>query len=169
MAESDFPRPCIIGCASGFVEGQNVAVTHLCHRRASGSPAEFGKLIADETEKWGKVIRAALIRFLENLALEVHNAGIWNGLLISDMSQPHGGPMSTGHASHQIRLLAFPMRTRPARFGPRYSRFPSGDLFAARWYWDTTASVPMRSRFAVAAFINPASSVVLEYGFPGEI
>ena len=69
MAESDFPRPCIIGCASGFVEGQNVAVTHLCHRRASGSPAEFGKLIADETEKWGKVIRAALIRFLENLAL----------------------------------------------------------------------------------------------------
>jgi tripartite-type tricarboxylate transporter receptor subunit TctC len=27
-----------------------------------GSPAEFGKLIADETEKWGKVIRAAGIR-----------------------------------------------------------------------------------------------------------
>ena len=27
-----------------------------------GSPAEFGKLIADETEKWGKVIRAANIK-----------------------------------------------------------------------------------------------------------
>jgi tripartite-type tricarboxylate transporter receptor subunit TctC len=27
-----------------------------------GTPAEFGKLIADETEKWGKVIRAANIR-----------------------------------------------------------------------------------------------------------
>jgi tripartite-type tricarboxylate transporter receptor subunit TctC len=27
-----------------------------------GSPAGFGKLIADETEKWGKVIRAANIR-----------------------------------------------------------------------------------------------------------
>ena len=27
-----------------------------------GSPAEFGKLIADETEKWGKVIRAAGIK-----------------------------------------------------------------------------------------------------------
>ena len=27
-----------------------------------GSPAEFGKLIADETEEWGKVIRAAGIR-----------------------------------------------------------------------------------------------------------
>jgi tripartite-type tricarboxylate transporter receptor subunit TctC len=24
-----------------------------------GSPAAFGKLIADETEKWGKVVRAA--------------------------------------------------------------------------------------------------------------
>ncbi len=28
----------------------------------AGSPADFGKLIATETEKWGKVIRAAHIR-----------------------------------------------------------------------------------------------------------
>ena len=27
-----------------------------------GSPAEFGKLIAEETEKWGKVVRAAGIK-----------------------------------------------------------------------------------------------------------
>ena len=27
-----------------------------------GSRADFGKLIADETEKWGKVIRAANIK-----------------------------------------------------------------------------------------------------------
>ena len=27
-----------------------------------GSPADFGKLIADETEKWGKAIRAAHIK-----------------------------------------------------------------------------------------------------------
>lgn len=26
------------------------------------SPAEFGKLIADETEKWGSVIRAANVK-----------------------------------------------------------------------------------------------------------
>jgi penicillin-insensitive murein endopeptidase len=52
---------------------------------------------------WG---HPTLIRFLETLALKVHNAGIWNGLLIGDMSQPHGGPMSTGHASHQIGLDA---------------------------------------------------------------
>jgi tripartite-type tricarboxylate transporter receptor subunit TctC len=29
---------------------------------SAGSPADFGKLIADETEKWGKVIRAANIK-----------------------------------------------------------------------------------------------------------
>ena len=28
----------------------------------AGSPAEFGKLIAEETEKWAKVIRAANIK-----------------------------------------------------------------------------------------------------------
>jgi tripartite-type tricarboxylate transporter receptor subunit TctC len=27
-----------------------------------GSPSDFGKLLADETEKWGKVIRAANIK-----------------------------------------------------------------------------------------------------------
>jgi hypothetical protein len=28
----------------------------------AGSPADFGKLIADETEKWAKVIRTAKIK-----------------------------------------------------------------------------------------------------------
>jgi hypothetical protein len=28
----------------------------------SGTPADFGRLIADETEKWGKVIREANIK-----------------------------------------------------------------------------------------------------------
>jgi hypothetical protein len=27
-----------------------------------GSPADFGKLIAEDTEKWGKVVRAANIK-----------------------------------------------------------------------------------------------------------
>ena len=34
----------------------------LGHTVLMGSPADFGKLIADETEKWGKVIRAANIK-----------------------------------------------------------------------------------------------------------
>jgi hypothetical protein len=28
----------------------------------AGSPAEFGKLVAEETEKWGKVIKTANIK-----------------------------------------------------------------------------------------------------------
>jgi hypothetical protein len=28
----------------------------------AGSPTDFGKLIAEETQKWGKVIRAANIK-----------------------------------------------------------------------------------------------------------
>jgi hypothetical protein len=28
----------------------------------TGSPADFGKLIADETEKWGKVVRTVGIK-----------------------------------------------------------------------------------------------------------
>jgi penicillin-insensitive murein DD-endopeptidase len=52
---------------------------------------------------WG---HPKLIRFLENLATKVHEAGTWNGLLVGDMSQPRGGPMMTGHASHQVGLDA---------------------------------------------------------------
>src|SRR5450432_3786964 len=52
---------------------------------------------------WG---HPTLIRFLETLATKVHKAGTWNGLLVGDMSQPRGGPMITGHASHQVGLDA---------------------------------------------------------------
>ena len=37
-------------------------ITDLGGTVLSGSPADFGKLIADETEKWGKVVRAANIK-----------------------------------------------------------------------------------------------------------
>ncbi len=52
---------------------------------------------------WG---HPALIGFLEHLATKVHKAGTWNGLLVGDMSQPRGGPMISGHASHQVGLDA---------------------------------------------------------------
>ena len=32
--------------------------------------------------------------------------GVWPGILVGDISQPRGGPMLTGHASHQIGLDA---------------------------------------------------------------
>jgi penicillin-insensitive murein DD-endopeptidase len=46
------------------------------------------------------------IRLVERLALEAKANDGWNGLLVGDMSQPRGGPMLTGHASHQIGLDA---------------------------------------------------------------
>ena len=44
-----------------------------------------------------------LVDFIERLAARAPQAG-WPGLLVGDMSQPRGGPMLTGHASHQLGL-----------------------------------------------------------------
>src|SRR3989440_2416613 len=46
-----------------------------------------------------------LVQFLERLAAQSPKTG-WRGLLVGDMSQPRGGPMLTGHASHQVGLDA---------------------------------------------------------------
>jgi penicillin-insensitive murein endopeptidase len=76
------------GCLSGGValpvSGPNWQVMRLSRNRNWGNPA--------------------LIAFLERFA--AHAKKEWNGLLVGDMSQPRGGPMITGHASHQIGLDA---------------------------------------------------------------
>lgn len=43
------------------------------------------------------------IAFIQRLSIAAKRAG-WNGLYIGDISQPRGGPMLTGHASHQLGL-----------------------------------------------------------------
>jgi len=45
------------------------------------------------------------VAYLEQLAKDARLVG-WPGLLIGDMAQPRGGPMLTGHESHQIGLDA---------------------------------------------------------------
>ena len=52
---------------------------------------------------WG---HPRLVSLVERLAVDVKAHDGWNGLMIGDMSQPRGGPMLTGHASHQIGLDA---------------------------------------------------------------
>ena len=47
-----------------------------------------------------------MIELLERLSAKAHKDAGWPGLLIGDMAQPRGGPMITGHASHQIGLDA---------------------------------------------------------------
>ncbi|MEO1102781.1 MAG: penicillin-insensitive murein endopeptidase [Pseudomonadota bacterium] len=46
-----------------------------------------------------------LIAFVEELAASAPNLGL-RGLLVGDLSQPRGGPMASGHTSHQIGLDA---------------------------------------------------------------
>ena len=45
-----------------------------------------------------------LIAMVEKLALEAREHDGWPGLLVGDISQPRGGPMLSGHASHQVGL-----------------------------------------------------------------
>ncbi len=46
-----------------------------------------------------------LIAFIRRLGAEAQQIG-WDGLLVGDLSQPRGGPMTSGHRSHQIGLDA---------------------------------------------------------------
>jgi penicillin-insensitive murein endopeptidase len=69
--------------------------------------------------RWG---HPKLIRLLERLSIDAKKIG-WNGLMIGDLSQPRGGPMLTGHASHQVGLDAdIWMRPMPKRRWTREER-----------------------------------------------
>ncbi len=50
---------------------------------------------------WG---HPELIDFIRKLSAKAAQLPDWNGLYIGDMSQPRGGPMMSGHRSHQIGL-----------------------------------------------------------------
>ena len=52
---------------------------------------------------WGQPIT---IDYLQDLSHKVAHKTAWSGLYIGDISQPRGGPMLSGHASHQIGLDA---------------------------------------------------------------
>lgn len=56
----------------------------------------------ERNRNWG---HPALIAFVERLGAAAQSAG-WPGLLVGDLSQPRGGPMTSGHRSHQIGLDA---------------------------------------------------------------
>ncbi len=55
----DSNRETNAGLADPTIEGR---LANMGCMPLKGSPADFGKLIADETEKWGKVIRDAGIK-----------------------------------------------------------------------------------------------------------
>lgn len=77
------------GCAAGLVQlpesGPTWQAMRLSRNRNYGHPE--------------------LVQFLADLSYQATRIG-WAGLYIGDMSQPRGGPMTSGHASHQIGLDA---------------------------------------------------------------
>ena len=81
-----YSRGCLAGAKALPVNGESWQVMRLSRNRMWGNPA--------------------MIAFLERFSNKAKREGIWNGILVGDISQPRGGPMLTGHASHQIGLDA---------------------------------------------------------------
>ena len=81
-----YAKGCLAGGIAIPVDGPAWQVIHLSRNRRWGTPE--------------------MIALVERLAREAKAEDGWNGLLIGDISQPRGGPMLSGHASHQIGLDA---------------------------------------------------------------
>jgi penicillin-insensitive murein DD-endopeptidase len=81
-----YSRGCLAGAVALPINGKTWQVMRLSRDRNWGHPD--------------------LVAFLERLAGKVPKVAGWPGLLVGDIAQPRGGPMLTGHASHQIGLDA---------------------------------------------------------------
>lgn len=81
-----YARGCLAGAKPIAVDGPAWQVMRLSRNRNWGHPN--------------------LVRLIERLAADSKAHDGWRGLLVGDMSQPRGGPMLTGHASHQVGLDA---------------------------------------------------------------
>ena len=84
------------------------------------------------------------IRFIERLSAFAATQTGWRGLYIGDISQPRGGPMLSGHRSHQMGLdIDIWMR-------------PAGDLSLTRSERENISSISMRR--AKGAYVNKSWS-----------
>jgi penicillin-insensitive murein endopeptidase len=79
-----YAKGCLAGGVSLPINGPDWQVMRLSRNRNWGNPR--------------------LLDFLERLASDARALDGWPGLLVGDMSQPRGGPMVTGHTSHQVGL-----------------------------------------------------------------
>ena len=85
-AIGSYERGCLEGGVALPANGLNWQVMRPSRNRAWGHPA--------------------LIGLIERLAPKLPAEAGWPGLLVGDIGQPRGGPMLTGHGSHQIGLDA---------------------------------------------------------------
>lgn len=84
-AVGTYAKGCLAGGAALATDGPGWQVMRLTRNRNWGHPD--------------------LLSFLTRLA-DAAKADGWPGLLVGDLAQPRGGPMRTGHASHQLGLDA---------------------------------------------------------------
>lgn len=76
------------GCAAGLVQLPETGKTWQAMRLS-------------RNRNWG---HPDTIKFIEKLSAYAARQKGWEGLYIGDISQPRGGPMTSGHQSHQIGL-----------------------------------------------------------------
>jgi penicillin-insensitive murein endopeptidase len=81
-----YSHGCIAGAQLLPINGETWQVMRLSRNRNWGHPD--------------------LVALVERLSVRIHKEAGWPGILVGDMSQPRGGPMLTGHASHQVGLDA---------------------------------------------------------------
>src|SRR5712672_1659449 len=81
-----YAKGCIAGAEPLPINGETWQVMRLSRNRYWGHPN--------------------LVALVKRLADKAHKDAGWPGILVGDMSQPRGGPMLTGHASHQVGLDA---------------------------------------------------------------
>jgi penicillin-insensitive murein endopeptidase len=81
-----YAKGCLAGAAALPVDGPAWQAMRLSRNRNWGHPD--------------------LVALVEKLAVEAKEHDGWPGLLVGDLAQPRGGPMLTGHASHQVGLDA---------------------------------------------------------------
>ena len=123
------------GCADGLVElpetGPTWQAMRLSRNRNFGQPV--------------------MIDYLVDLSRTATQIG-WRGLYIGDISQPRGGPMTSGHASHQIGLDADIWMLPPQR------------LDLSRAEREEISSIPVRSadQRSVTANWTPSHHALLQ-------
>ena len=81
-----YARGCLAGAVALPVDGPAWQAMRLSRNRNWGHPN--------------------LVKLVERLAVDSQQKDGWPGLLVGDISQPRGGPMLSGHASHQLGLDA---------------------------------------------------------------
>jgi len=135
-----YAHGCLAGAVALPVDGKTWQVMRLARNRNWGHPE--------------------LIKFLERFSAKLPQIAGWPGIMVGDLSQPRGGPMLTGHASHQVGLDAdiwlTPMPTRSLTADERETVSPLMMVRADRTDIDPNTWTPAHLKVIKAAAEDPA-------------